>query len=369
MDKIRIFQFPIANSNGGITHYAVDNWRYLDKNRFSCDFGTVRGKLDFEEELISLGAGVKYISCSAEENREKFIEEMTDILKNNYDVIHLHTSFWKSTLVEEIALNCGIPKIIVHSHSTNVDILDDSKRKEAEKVHNIVKQEFNTNLATDFCACSNMAADWLFGEQIPRDKIKIMKNAINVEKFIFNEKTRNKVRAELGLENSFVITNVGRFVYQKNQEFLISVFAEVSKKINNAKLLLVGDGILKDKYKGLVKQLDVEDKVIFTGVRNDIADILQASDVFCLPSRFEGLPITLIEAQTTGLKCLASNLITNEICITENIELLSLEKEIWSEELQNISKGYQRLNMYDQITCKGYNIKEQIKEVEKLYIN
>lgn len=368
MGKIKIFQFPFADGNSGVKHYAMNNWKCLNKEKFDCTFATVRKNLDFENEIISNGADVKYISCSAEQDELQFVKEITNTFKNGYDIVHLHTSFWKSFLVEEIAIKCGIPKIIVHSHSTCIDIEDNIKRAEAEKIHNIRRNEFNTSLATDFCACSNAAADWLFGEQIPRNKIKIMKNAVNVDNFIFNPDIRKKYRKDLGLEGCFVIGHIGRFTYQKNHEFLIDVFFEVSKKNEKARLLLIGDGSLKINIRKKINQLGLENKVIFTGTRYDVNCLLQAMDIFCLPSRFEGLPIVLIEAQTSGLKCLASDLITNEVCITKNIKQLANIKNVWIEEISNLIKGYERKNMYEEITNSGYNIKEQIKKVEKLYM-
>jgi glycosyltransferase involved in cell wall biosynthesis len=139
--------------------------------------------------------------------------------------------------------------------------------------------------------------------------------------------------------------------------------------LDNAKLLLVGDGQLKDRLIDVAKSLKIDDKVIFTGNRNDVNDILQASDVFCLPSRFEGLGIVLIEAQSAGLKCLASDVIPKEVCVTDNITMLPNKVENWVEQIIEISKGYERRNMYEEITNAGYNIKEQIKKVEKLYSN
>lgn len=368
MNKIKVLQFPIRSTNGGISHYAMQNWSFINKDRFSFDFCAVKNRVPIEKDIIESGAGMKYISCYAEEDEKQFIKEFRDIFrKNNYDAIHLHTSFWKSFVVEKIALDCGIPKIIVHSHSTNIDINDIYKRKKAEEIHNRKKKEFNTSLATDFCACSWKAADWLFGNQIPRDRIKILKNAININRFIFDNEIRNKYRRELGLDNCFVVGHVGRLQYPKNQDFLIDVFVEISKKVSNARLLLVGEGGLETDLKSKVSLLGLNDKVTFTGFRNDVNCLLQAMDVFCLPSRFEGLPIVLIEAQSAGLKCFASNVITPEICLTNNIELLDLDIESWSERLIEISKGYERNNMYDEITEAGYNIVEQVKVIERLY--
>jgi len=369
MRKIRIFQFPIRNSNGGITHYAVNNWRYIDKNKFECDFGTVSKKIDFENEIFSLDAGLKYVSCYAEENEQQFVDDVRNIFRSgNYDVVHLHTSFWKSFLVEQIAIDCKIPKIIVHSHSTRIDIEDEIKRIEAEKIHNIRKSEFNTSLATDFCACSKVAADWLFGNQIPKDRIKIMNNAIDVDKFIYNKNIRSKYRTELGLDDCFVIGHVGRMAYQKNHEFLLNVFAEVVKKISNARLLLIGDGPLKKYIELKAEKLGIKDKVIFIGIRSDVNNLMQAMDLFCLPSRFEGLGIVLVEALSAGLKCIASDVVPEEINISDNINFMSLNINKWTNLIIDYAKGYKRNDMYDVITNAGYNLKYQIKEVENLYL-
>ena len=368
MSKVRVFQFPFASANSGKKHYVMNNWKWIDKDRFYFDFATVRKHLDFENEIFETGAGVKYISCTAENDRNRFIEELSEIFYGNYDVVHLHTSFWKSFLVEQIAIDCKIPKIIVHSHSTRIDLVDDAKRIEAEKIHNIRKAEFNPSLATDLCACSKAAADWLFGEHIPRENIRIMKNAIDADKFIYNKDVRERYRSELGLDGCFVIGHVGRFSYTKNHEFLLNVFAETANKIPDARLLLIGDGPLKDDIEKQAEMLRIRDKVILTGARDDVNDLLQAMDVFCLPSRFEGLGIVLVEALCAGLKCIASDVVPEEINISDNICFLPLSLIEWTNRIADISKGYDRRNMHDIITDAGYNIRYQIKEVEKLYL-
>jgi len=366
--KIRVFQFPFGG-NGGVKHYAMNNWNHLDKNKFSCDFGTVQKTLGFEEEASQSGAGAKYIPCTAEQDPDRFRDEIWKLLYGNYDVVHLHTSYWKSFLVEEAAMACKIPKVIIHSHSAGVDVVDSEQRLKEEKIHMLRRKEFRPSLATDLCACSRMAADWLFGEQIPRSDVKILKNAIEAEKFVFQKAVRDKYRNEMGLSDNFVIGHVGRFVYPKNHKFLMDVFHAASKKIPNARLLLVGEGPLERDVKNQADAYGLADKVIFTGLRNDVHNLMQAMDVFCLPSRFEGFPIVLIEAQASGLPCLASNVITNEVCISEQIKMLPFVIERWTDELIELSKGYKRQNMYEFITSAGYNIQYQIKEIEDLYMS
>lgn len=366
MKKIKVLQMPVANASGGITNYVLQNFRFIDKSKFQFDFVTFSEKLDFEEEIKSYGGKVHYLKIRPEVDRERFIGDMNKIFDEGYDVVHLHTSYWKDFLVEEIAIGKKVPKIIVHSHSTMVDIIDDTKRKESIKLHNNQKQLFNKNLATDFIACSREAAEWLFGDNIPKEEIKIFNNAIDIEKFSYNDEIRNRYKKELNLENNFVLGHVGRFVYQKNHDFLIDVFYEVSKDIEDAKLILVGDGPLKNKIYEKVNKYGIADKVIFLGRREDVNNIMQAMDIFLFPSRFEGLGLVLVEAQCNGLNCIASKNIPYESKVTDRIKYLPFDKEIWVEKILN-SKNNIRIDNSNIIKKKGYSLEEQIKLVEKIY--
>jgi len=368
--RIKVLQFPIANSKGGITQYALQNWKFIDKSKFQFDFATLSQKLDFEEQLKKSGAGVFYISCSAEQDKEQFSKEFRNILiKGNYDVIHLHTGKWKSLLVEEIAKELGIKKVILHAHSTGIDILDESERIKGEKRHNEVRGLLNESVATDYWACSLKAADFLYGDRIPREKIVIMNNAIDLSSFEFDEEKRMRIRKELGVaDDEIIIGNVGRLSYTKNQGFLLRVFNEICKFQNNYKLLLVGDGELKEDYFRFVKENHLEGKVLFLGFRKDVNQLLQAMDVFCLPSRFEGFGMVLVEAQASGLLCLASNNIPNETEVSDLIEYLPLKEEEWVNKLLNVKKKT-RVSDIEKIRNHGYDIKDAIKKVEMLYMN
>lgn len=370
MNKCRILQFPIRYTNGGITHYAMSNWQYMDKERFECDFATVSKKpICLENKIKAMGAKLRYITDYAEENRNSFIKQIKSVLiDGKYDVVHLHTSFWKSFLVEELALECGVPKIIVHSHSTQVDIDDPVERSKAERIHNIRKLEFTPELATDFWACSTPAADWLYGPQIPREKIVLVKNAIDIERFAFNVDVRRLYRQKNGVDNCFVLGAIGRMSHTKNHRFLIEVFADLLNIKKNLRLILVGNGELYESLYSLSEELNITENILFLGQREDVESILQMIDVFCLPSIFEGLPISAIEAQAAGLKCLVSENITREVRITDNIEFIPLLKSTWIDAILKLSEGYERTNTYDQVDINGYNIKSQIKKVERMYM-
>lgn len=200
-------------------------------------------------------------------------------------------------------------------------------------------------------------------------KVTIINNAINIEKFKFNKEKREQLRKELGIENCFVIGHVGRFVKTKNHEFLIDVFNEVLKQRNNAKLLLIGDVNLKSLIEAKVKNLGIEKAVIFLGVRNDVADLYNAMDVFVLPSLYEGLPVVGVEAQTNGLPFICSDRVTNEILLTDNIRLLSLQqyKTEWCDAILNAERK-KIANKKDSL-LKNFDIKSESKKLEALYLS
>lgn len=368
--KIKVLQFPIAASKGGITQYVLKNWKYIDKSRFQFDFATMSKELDFAAELEKEGCRVYYISCYAEENERRFIDEFREILrKGEYDIVHLHTKQWKSFNVEKLAREAGIKKIIVHSHSTGIDTIDEDKRKAEILLHDKMENELTEDIATDFWACSQKAAEFLFGNKIPKERIKIMNNAIELEQFRYNKMVREKTRKEFGIEDKFVVGHIGRFAYQKNHEFLIEMFAELCRKEKNAVLFLAGDGELRDAMHKKADDLEIENKVIFAGKRDDICRLLQAMDIFCFPSRFEGLPISLIEVQAADLLCLYSNTITDEIELTNKIFRLPLNKDMWVETILNLrNEAYEiRKDRMSEMMKKGYDIKVQIKNIEKEY--
>lgn len=367
MKKIKVLHLPITNSGSGVSQYILQNWEFIDKRRFQFDFATRSKSLDFAGDLTAQGCKIHYLSCSAEENELQFIKEMHQILDEDYDVIHLHTSFWKGFLVEKLAIERNCPIVIVHSHSTMVDLLDEQQRKESMEKHHYYRNTLPLEYGTHFSACSKLAAEWLFGEQIPRQRIQILKNAINVPKYSFSSEIREAYRERLGLNGCFVLGHTGRFVYQKNHGMLIEIFREVYQKLPHARLMLIGGGELETNIREQVKEYGLEHAVLFLGKRTDVPQLLQAMDTFALPSHFEGLPIVLIEAQAAGLKCLASRSISREVKITPNLEFVSNSVSDWVQCILKVENGYERLQNDHLIAQAGYNLKRQIKVIERLY--
>ena len=255
----------------------------------------------------------------------------------------------------------------MHSHSTGIDTLDPIKREWEVQQHERVKKKFSVDMATDFWACSKAAADFLFGEQIPGDMIRIMPNAIDLSKFAYNQEIRSRYRREYGLENCFVIGHVGRFVYQKNHEFLIKVFYEVSKEICNARLVLLGEGELITKIQRQVEEYNLNNKVLFLGKRDDVNNWYQAMDVFCLPSRFEGLGIVLVEAQAAGLPCNVSLKVPNEADLSDNIVKLPLSVADWVRQILFKKDILERKDNTVYLMKAGYDIRDQVKIIQNFY--
>lgn len=368
MRKLKILQFPIADSYGGITHYALENWKWMDKKSFQCDFATMSKELHFENELAAAGSKVYHISCYAEENKRQFEKEFNAILDEGYDVVHLHTKQWKGFTAEQICKERNVSKVIVHSHSTRCDANDDIIRMREIKNHYLMREKFSEELATDFWACSKDAADWLFGDKIPEEKIHIMKNAIDVRKFAFDAEIRNKFRKEYGLEDKYVVGNVGRLVYQKNHKFLLDVFARAYKERKDIVLMLIGDGELRNGLAAQARDAGIENAVYFLGRKENVNELYQMMDLFVLPSNFEGLPISLIEAQASGLNCLCSDTVSRDSDINGDVKFIPLNIENWSKEIINQTVCSEREALFQVVADSGYDIRTQIKEVEKMYM-
>jgi len=361
----KILQMPVRNAKGGITQYVLRNWSLINKNRFLFDWVTLDKELSFEDELVAEGCIVYHLSCRQEDDEVQFRKELSAILSNDYDAIHLHTSFWRGFLAEELAVKAGVPNIIVHAHSTGIDNPDVNKRADFLNIHNEWKRLFSTHLATHFTACSNSAAEFLFGKQIPRDKITVVRNGIDTRKFQFNGETRTKIRSVLSLNNKFVLLQSGRLEYQKNYDFTLEVFAAYSKLNSNAILLIVGNGSLGSELKEKAKPLGA--KVRFLGFRSDIPELLMAADVFLQPSHFEGFSIASIEAQCSGISWLVSESVP-EAALPLHKAALPLHKAAWINMLDKVYKNPTRnADAGKQLRELEWDTIDSIKILEEIY--
>ena len=349
----------------GVESVVMNYYRNIDKGKvqfhFICDEDSTDIPYDEIEKL-----GGKVIVIPPYQKLFKYQKELYKIFKeNNYKIVHSHINAL-SVFPLRIAKKAGVPIRIAHSHST-------SNKKEWKRnlIKNILRP-FSKVYANVFFGCSQLSGKWLFGNKaFLNGNIKIINNAIDLEKFKFNKEKRNEIRKEIGLdEDTILIGHIGRFVTQKNHEFLIDVFDEIHRRKQNSKLILIGQGNLKEKIKQKIKELGIEKYVIFTGQINNVSDYYNAMDIFVLPSLYEGLPVVGIEAQANGLLCEFSTDMTKETKVLSTTRFISLKETAkkWAEIILEDYKNFKRKDSFDEMTKNNFNIKEEAKRLEKYYV-
>ena len=359
---IRVLQIIGDVVGGGVEQVILNYYRHIDRNEVQFDFILHNGALkSYVDNIESLGGKV-YKITPYKSNPVKTVLEMYKIMKGNYQIVHSNMNAL-SVFPLFAAYLAGVPVRILHNHSTDT---------KAEPLRTFVKhllRPFARLFANEYWACSKLAGEWMYGKQAVADgKVTIINNAIDLKQFAFDEAKRNKLRKELGLQDCFVIGHVGRFMKQKNHDFLVDIFAEIVKEQDDVKLLLIGDGPLREQIENKVKTLGLDEKVIFTGVRSDVADLYNAMDVFVLPSFYEGLPVVGVEVQANGLPFLCSSNVTREILISDRIELLKLEDgmKTWAEKiLAYVNK--KRIIASKDISKSGFDIEVEAKKLGERY--
>lgn len=361
---IRVAQIIGKWLGGGVESVVMNYYRHIDRSKIQFDFICDEDSTNIPyEEIEKLGG--KVILIPPYQKIFKYHKELKKILKEgNYKIVHSHIN--TLSVFSLFAAKCaGVPVRIAHSHST-------TNKKEKKK--NLLKQilrPFSKVFATDYMCCSELAGRWLFGnKEYDNGNVYLLNNAIDLDKFKYDEKLRKEKRKELNIkEDTLVIGHVGRFVEQKNHRFLIDIFNEIHKKNKNSILLLAGQGPLMEEMKEKVKILGIEDSVIFLGQRNDINELYQAFDVFCLPSLYEGLPVVGVEAQATGLLCIFSDDMTKETKVLDTTRFMSLDDiaEVWATIVLNDYSKFKRYDTTSEITKKDFNIKKEAKKVTEIY--
>jgi len=364
-EPIRVAQIMGKMNSGGVESCVMNYYRNIDRTKVQFDFIVIEGStLPQREEIEKLGGNI--IEIPSYIHIFKYIIELIKIFKQNkYKIVHSHLNTL-SILPLFSAYIAKVPNRIAHSHSTS---------NKEETIKNILKnilKPFSKIFATKFIACSEYAGRWLFGSKaFENKKIEIMKNAIDLDKFKYDKEIRSQVRKELNIEEKFVIGHVGRFMKQKNHEFLIETFYEVQKKREDSILLLIGEGPLEEKIKKKVKLLNIEEKVIFLGAKNNVNEYMQAMDLFVFPSLYEGLGIVVIEAQALGITCICSNNVPKDVDIIGNVEFLpnnSLEK--WEKMIVDCEylQSERKIDV-EKIRRAGYDIKISNLQLQNCYLN
>lgn len=323
-----------------------------------------------ENEVKTLGANLYkingWINSPLSYFKQKKVLDRFYKEHNDYKAVHLNSSS-KNFLVLREAKKYGIPVRVAHSHNIGFQ----TKNKVKVLVGNILKKALIKN-TTDFFACSENAGVWLYGKDIVKtDKFKVIHNAIDYERFKFDEKIRKEVRKSIGVEdNCLLFGNVGRFTNQKNHTFLIDIFYEIYKKNQNSKLMLVGIGEKEEEIKQKVDKLNLEKNVLFLEYREDVNRLMQGMDAFIMPSLYEGFPVVCVEAQAAGVPCfLSKDVITNEVKIADNVNYISLDEpaEEWASQI--LKSSLQRLNNEKKLKKCGFFIQDMVDELVSFYKN
>ena len=366
-EPIRIAQIVGKWLGGGVEAVVMNYYRHLDHNKIQFDFICDNDSTNIPyKEIEELGG--KVILIPPYQKVFKYHKGLKKVLKDgNYKIVHSHIN--TLSVFSLFAAKCaGVPVRIAHSHSTT------NKKEWKKNLMKLALRPFTKLVVTDYMACTEHAGRWMFGNKaFDTGKVYILNNAIDLDKFKYNEKLRKKIRKELKISDStVVIGHIGRFVTQKNHAQLIDIFNEYHKNNNNSVLMLIGQGPLMDTIKNKVNSLDLDDCVMFLGQKDNANEYYNAMDLFLFPSLYEGLGMVAIEAQVNGLEVLASNQVPFVANILNNMRFISLESDltIWSNAINNCAKlSSNREKNLDDMNERGYNIKKEAKRLEEYYLN
>lgn len=366
----RVLQIMGGLKRGGLETFTMNMYRSIDRTKIQFDFllTQVAGG-DYEEEAKSMGANIFHLPArnkgyKAHKNAlEKFFREHHD-----YIAIHAHISSLTSIAPAFYAKKYGIPARIFHSHSSSIQ-----KSLRLHWVHTILHYLNKPKVhsyATHYLGCSDKALDWTYKYTGVRSKAMMVNNGIDCELYAFNAIVRKEVRQELSIgADDFVIGHVGRFIPLKNQGFLVDILEVLQKKIPTAKLLLIGDGETMEEVKNKAEEKGLKDSVIFTGIRSDVARLMQAMDTFVMPSWFEGLPVSLVEAQAAGIPIVASDTISHDSDITGTILFKPINEpaDDWAKCILMWKETWERPNNIEKIKQAGFDSKTTAKQLINIY--
>lgn len=355
-DKIRILNIVPNMRAAGIESFIMNVYRNIDREKVQFDFIVHNTERNFfDDEIEKLGGKIYRFTYKDDKNIIKYIKDLNSFFKEHkeYKIVHGHMQSMMPLYLLIAQIN-KVPIRIAHSHNGSYE-----KTLKGFILH--IFSRFSKLFSTDNWACSYVAGKYLFGNQ----KFEIVYNGIDTSKFEFNKDIRKIKRRELGIdESTFLIGHIGRFELQKNHKFLIRMFEKCQKENSKIKLILIGEGKLEQEIKKMIENLKIDSNVDLLGLRKDVNELYSAMDLFVLPSLYEGLPVVGIEAQTSGVSCIFSKNITNELKMSNNSYFMDIENdddvENWKMKVLEIkNKKVER----SKITNSKFDIKQIAKEV------
>lgn len=364
-ENIRILHV-LGNTNlGGAESRIMDLYRHMDRKRVQFDFLVHTGQEGhFDKEIRELGGHIYRVPRFRIYNYFSYVKALKSFFQEHSDfrVVQGHMTS-TAAIYLPIAKRAGIPVTIAHARSAGVD----------KGIKGIVTRWLRRKLPerTDYMfTCSESAGISVFGSKAVKEgKTVFVPNAIDCKKFDYDPGMRSKIREELGFGNECVIGHVGRFHYAKNHEYLLRVFAVLCKRGRKEyALLLLGEGGKMEEIKQLASELKVEDRICFAGNKSNVYDYYQAMDYFVYPSRYEGLPGTVLEAQTSGLRCLMSDRICEEVVVTELVHTMGIERdpESWADYIEE-TEDYMRTSHLEEVSNAGFDVEAQAEKMMIFY--
>lgn len=359
-NPIRVLHVVTNMSYGGLENLLMNYYRNIDRTRIQFDFLThFQGHQDFEEEIKALG-GCLFRLPRLNPLDPRYLNKLNRFFADHpeYKIVHSHLDCMAGIPLKYAKKNL-VPVRIAHAHNSN-------------QLHNlkyIIKRMCKPLIlryATNLFACGVKAGNWMFDGK----PFSLINNAIDARSFMFNGAVAEQLRENLQLQNDFVVGHVGQLRQEKNHLFLIDVFNEILKIDSSCTLVLVGKGPQMEPALAKVNAYGIAEHVKFLGARSDIPSIMQAMDVFVLPSFYEGFPVTMIEAQAAGLPCVISDGVPLECKITDQVKQISLTEspQVWAEEILKY-KNLIRRNNYDVVVAAGYDINANVLYLEEFYQN
>ena len=364
---IRILHVLGSTNLGGAESRIMDLYRHIDREKIQFDFLVHSTKEGFfEPEIKQMGGNIYYLPSFRVYNYFKYKKACRDFFAahKEFAAVQGHMTSTASIYLPQ-AKKAGVPITIAHARSAGVDA----------GIKGFITKILRKNLyrKCDYMfACSDLAARAVFGDKrYEEGRTIFIPNAVDTKDFAPDEAIRRKIREQYGLLDSFVIGHVGRFHYAKNHEFLLEVFAKIKEKNADAQLFLLGDGPRRAEMEAKARELGIDKDVIFAGNKNPVAPYYQAFDAFLFPSRFEGMPGTVVEAQAAGLPCLISDSITTQVKVTELVQFLSLEKSAscWADVfLKQIEDSKECIKEESTLIDTFYDVAYQVKCYEQFYL-
>ena len=367
---VHIVHWGLKSGNGGIETLVMNLYRHIDREKVQFDFLTNYDAkpIAYEDEILSMGGHVYRVMYPERKSFTKAYSSLWAFYTQHPEIqgVHVHANF-PYAFPLKVAKKCGIGLRVLHSHNNVIEVPPHGlSQKLFHFVRDKVVRSDVKRYPTDYFACSTLAGEWMFPDEH-------YKNGIDVDQFAFHPDIRVRVREQLGLSPStMVIGFAARLREQKNPIFLLDIFAEYAKMHPDSMLMVVGVGELRSSMDEHIRQLGIGDKVRFMGQRTDMPDLYQAMDAYLMPSLFEGLGIVYIEAQCSGLPCLASKDTVPETAkVTELCDFASLNEDAryWAEKLDRlISANPTRFDHSQQVRRAGFAIENVSKQLEAFYL-